>query len=171
MNRLTRAEAEALDELVGIMAAWDRPELDLGLGAVPEHISFQPNELPVFERLNDLLIWALHSFAGKAGGLKKEAAAELGAILEAMTDVARETLSKPGRVAPFILAGVDANRYFAVLAWAHDRWAVIRKNFIETATNIKQAERQSAEALWAIRSLINVGHLPVEASRFLPPPT
>lgn len=171
---MTRAEKEALDALVELAQRLDLVgEEGAFLGAserrnIPKNISIRKEELNTFTALNALLSSALSFLADQENSpIRRNVADGFSTMMEDMAKRAQELLSQSGRVAPFVLTGEDAKIYFAILNWAHERWYVVRKQIIENAEDVKTAERHTAEMLWAIRSILNVGHLPVESSRFL----
>ena len=67
----------------------------------------------------------------------------------------------PGRRAPLYITGKEAEMYFSNLEIVHKVFTAFRMNYIESATDIKKASDEAGEAWWCIRSIINVGHLPV----------
>lgn len=168
--RLTRSEADALDELTEIM----RVQLAglLSSNNPPrETVTIFPKDANVMIRTNLFLVRALHLLSNKAGttrgGMRRADAARAAMEIREVNSRIRETLKRRDRVAPLIITGKKALVYYALLEWAHSRYTIIRKNYMETAEDLDEADRRAKEALWVIRSLINVGHPPVEISPWL----
>lgn len=70
-------------------------------------------------------------------------------------------LFRPGRTAPYFVTGRDAEDLFSNLDLVHRAFSAWKTEYTESAKDIKKADEEAVEALWAIRSILNVGHLPV----------
>lgn len=176
MKRLTREEDRALEALVSMVArilgpSWMRKAKR---NPAPERITIQPGaDARIMLDLNLFLVRALNTLSPKAvqSGrlpiLKRDTAIYLAKIVRSMSRRIKESVVGPKPISRLIITGQEAKLYFGISEWAHTRWSVIRKNYIETATDVKRAGDHATRMLWIVRSILNVGHPPVEKSRFL----
>jgi len=176
MKRLTGEEDRALDALVRMVArvmgpSWMRQAKK---NPPPERITVQPGaDARMMVDLNIFLVRTLNVLSPKAvqsGRLpmiKRDTAIYLSKIVRGMSKRIRDSVMGSKTISRLIITGQEAKLYFGIIEWAHDRWSVIRRNYIETATDVRKAGDQATRMLWIVRSILNVGHPPVEGSRFL----
>ena len=135
---------------------------------IPQQIEIRPSEARIMIRLNNFMVNAINWMGKKVGPTTKERALIRVRMIH-LRDTNRRIraiLGKPGRTAPLYLTGDEAKLYFHILELVHASFNLIKRNYAESARDMKAADAMAQEAWWAIRSLINVGHLPVEKSRF-----
>lgn len=172
MPRLTATEDRALADLVALVARFIGPK-KVGKNQ-PERVTIAPGgEARMMLDTNSFLARVFNLLSRKAKDstrqpiFKREAALFMTRAMRALSVQVRKKLMGQKPISRLILTGQEAKLYFSVLEYAHERWSMIRKNYIETAADVPVATEQAARVLWIIRSLINVGHPPVERSRFL----
>jgi hypothetical protein len=171
MRKLTPAEARfirsVVKENIRILYSRNRRNPN-GRRMIPTRVEIRPNEARIMVRLNSFIGNAIN-WMGKKLRPQSQERAHLRIRLLHLRDLNRSIraiLGRPGRTASYFVTGQEAEVYFNTLELAHKAFPAIRMNYIESARDIKEADRTAKEAWWAIRSIINVGHLPVEKTRF-----
>jgi hypothetical protein len=171
-KKLTPTEDRALGDLVRLVAKYINPRVRKN--AVPERVTILPGaQAMMMLNVNDLLVRAFDLLSVKSDDskrqplFKREAAIFMMNALNALSTDIRNKLMGEKPISSLILTGQEAGLYFNILSYAHDRWAMIRGNYIETSKDMAAAAKHATRVLWIVRSLINVGHPPVEASRFM----
>ncbi len=135
---------------------------------VPRQIEIRPVEAKTMIRLNNFMANAINWMGKKVQpGMRERALIRVRMIhLRDTNRRIRAILGKPGRTAPLYITGQEAELYFHILELVHASFNLIKRNFAESARDMKSADAVAQEAWWAIRSLINVGHLPAQKSKF-----
>jgi hypothetical protein len=146
-------------DTINILFARKNPERR----AIPDRITVRPNEARIIVRLNNFMANAINWMGKKVGPSTKERGLMYVRMLHLrdMNRHVRAILGKPGRTSPLYITGEEAKLYFHVLELVHGAFRLIKRNYAESAINMKAADAEADEAWWAIRSIINVGHLPV----------
>lgn len=165
MKKLTPIERRAINMIVreNIRILFNRTRRNPGK-FIPQRVEIQPHEARQMIRLNRFMASAM-SWMGKKLPPKSHERAQIRVRLVYLADsnrlIRRMLERQPGRRAPLFITGQEAAMYFSNLEIVHRVFAAFRMNYIESATDMKKASDEAGDAWWAIRSIINVGHLPV----------
>lgn len=131
---------------------------------IPQRVEIAPHEARQMIRLNRFIAVGM-SWLGKKLPPKSTERAQFRIRLAYLRDINRMIRRmlehQPGRRSPLYITGKEAEMYFSNLEIVHKVFTAFRMNYIESATDIKKASDEAGEAWWCIRSIINVGHLPV----------
>lgn len=170
MKKLTTIERRAVNlivqENIRILFSRNRSGSRKNAGrVVPNRVVIEPGEARQMIQLNRFMAGAM-SWMGKKLPPKSHERAQIRVRLVYLADanrlIRRMLERQPGRRAPLFITGKEAEMYFSNLDIVHRVFRAFRMNYIESATDMKKASDEAGEALWAIRSIINVGHLPAE---------
>jgi hypothetical protein len=133
-----------------------------------DRVTVPVRDLKVMTKTNRILVRCMRLFSQNAPKeMYPDLALHMSKAVRRINREMKEKLTEPRRKGPYIMVGADATMYYHVIEWFHQRYVRIRKLFIEAATDIKKAGRDMQEIIWVVRSIINVGHPPVEKSRFI----
>lgn len=170
MKKLTPIERRAINLIVreNIRILFTRTKKNPGK-FIPRRVEIEPGEARQMIRLNRFMAGAMN-WMGKKLPQRSDAWAQVRTRMIFLLNMSRlvqeKLIGQPGRRSPLYLTGKEAEMYFSNLEIVHRVFAAFRKNYVESAHDIKKADAEAAAALWAIRSILNVGHLPVEKTRF-----
>jgi len=166
MKRLTPIERRAINLIVreNMRILFSRNRKNAGR-FIPQRVEIEPGEARQMIRLNRFMAGAM-SWMGKKLPPKSNERAQLRLRLIYLRDsnrlIHKMLVKRPERRAPLYITGREAEMYFSNLEIVHRAFKAFRMNYLESATDMTKASDEAAEAWWAIRSIINVGHLPAE---------
>lgn len=132
----------------------------------PDRATIYQEDATGILRVNRFIRRSFLTFARKHTGTDRKIARFRAAQVSEVSKRIKQKLMGPKPISRLVITGTDAIYYFAALNLTHQHFAAVAKNYVEGSSDPKRAEIESKEALWAIRSLIQVGHMPVEKSRF-----
>lgn len=163
MNKLKPIERRAINLIVAsnMRILFRRNKKNPGR-FIPQRVEIQPHEARQMIRLNQFIAGAM-AWLGKKLPPQSRERAQFRIRLAYLRDVNRliRKMLVPGRRASLYITGKEAEMYFSNLEIVHKVFSAFRMNYIESARDMKRASDEAGDAWWAIRSIINVGHLPV----------
>jgi hypothetical protein len=133
----------------------------------PDRATVEQSDAAAILRVNRFIRRGFIVFARKLTGTDRKIARFRAAQVSEVSKRIKQKLMGSKPISRLIITGNDAVFYFGALEATHKHFSAVAKNYVEASKDPKQAEVEAKEALWAIRSLIQVGHMPVEKSRFL----
>ena len=166
MPKLTASEKRLIRKLVSDTVSVMEPRSRRNpIG--PDRATIYPKDAAELIVVNAFIARGLVMLARKLTGNDRKFMVFRASKVREINGRIRKKLMVPKPISSLVITGDDAILYFGALNRAHEEFGAIRKNYIEGARDIKRAEGEAKLAWWALRSLIQVGHMPVEKSRFI----
>lgn len=134
----------------------------------PDKATINRADAPAVLRVNNFIRRAFMMMARKFTGTDRKIARFRAAQVHEVSKRVEKTFKDHKRTTPLIVVGTDAVFYFGALDAVYRVFKSASANYIEASKDPKRASVVSQEVLWDLRSLIQVGRIPAEKSRFLP---